>query len=73
MGFHVWKKIFAHILRHYGYLEDYDTICVLVDARNLAEHQGLETAIPRLGAVALTVVVAGRPIPAGGCTQRLPA
>ena len=37
--FPVWKKMFAHILRTCGYLENYDTIYVLVDTRNLADHQ----------------------------------
>ena len=35
------------ILRDCGYLEDYDTIYVLVDARNLADHTpGLHTGEP---------------------------
>jgi len=46
MGLTVWKKIFAHILRNCGYLEDYDTIYVLVDTRNLADHQTHNPGLP---------------------------
>ena len=53
MGFPVWKKIFAHILRHCGYLVDYDTIYVLVDTRNLAEHQTPDPGLPHWPAAAL--------------------
>jgi len=45
-GFPVWKKIFAHILRACGYLEDYDTIYVLVDTRNLADHTTRDPGLP---------------------------
>ena len=45
-GFPVWKKIFAHILRACGYLEDFDTIYVLVDTRNLADHATRDPGLP---------------------------
>ena len=51
-GFPVWNKIFAHILRHCGYLEDYDTIYMLVDTRNLAEHQIHNSGLPHWPAAA---------------------
>jgi len=45
-GFPVWKKIFAHILHTCGYLEDYDTIYVLVDTRNLADRKTRNPGLP---------------------------
>ena len=51
-GFPVWKKIFAHILRACGYLEDYDTIYVLVDTRNLADHATRDPGLPHWPAAA---------------------
>lgn len=45
-GFPEWKKIFAHILRNCGYLEDYDNIYVLFDTRNLADHQTGNPGLP---------------------------
>ena len=52
-GYPVWKKVFAHILRACGYLEDYDTIYVLVDTRNLADHTTRDPGLPHwLAAVA---------------------
>ena len=37
-GYPVWKNKFLYILRDCGYLEDYDTVYVMVDTRNLADH-----------------------------------
>ena len=45
-GFPVWKQIFAYILRTRGYLQDYDTIYVLVDTRNLADHKTSNPGLP---------------------------
>jgi len=42
----VWKKIFSYILRECGYLEDYDTIYVLVDTRNLADRTTRDPGLP---------------------------
>ena len=41
-GYPVWK----YILRDCGYLEDYDTIYVLVDTRNLADHTTRDPGLP---------------------------
>ena len=41
-----FPKIFAHILRACGYLEDFDTIYVLVDTRNLADHATRDPGLP---------------------------
>ena len=45
-GFPEWKKIFAFILRDCGYLVDYDTIYVLVDTRDLANHEVRDPSLP---------------------------
>ena len=50
-GYPVWKKIFSYILRGCGYLEDYDTIYVLVDIRNLADHTTRDPGLPHWPAV----------------------
>ena len=51
-GFPEWKKIFAYILRDCGYLVDYDTIYVLVDTRDLANHKVLDPSLPHWQAAA---------------------
>ena len=45
-GFPVWKKIFSYILRDCGYLVDYDTVYVMVDTRNLADHAARDPGLP---------------------------
>ena len=45
-GYPVWKNRFSYILRDCGYLEDYDTIYVLVDTRNLADHTTRDPGLP---------------------------
>ena len=45
-GFPVWKKIFSYILRDCGYLVDYDTVYVLVDTRDLADHAARDPGLP---------------------------
>ena len=45
-GFPEWKKIFAFILRDCGYLVDYDTIYVLVDTLDLANHEVRDPSLP---------------------------
>ena len=45
-GFPEWKKIFAYILRDCGYLVDYDTVYVLVDTRDLANHVVRDPSLP---------------------------
>ena len=44
--FPVWKKIFVHILGTCGHLQDYETIYVLVDTRNLADHKTRNPGLP---------------------------
>ena len=45
-GYPVWKNIFLYILRDCGYLEDYDTVYVMVDTRNLADHTSRDPGLP---------------------------
>ena len=45
-GFPEWKKTFSYILRDCGYLVDYDTVCVLVDTRDLADHAARDPGLP---------------------------
>ena len=45
-GFPVWKKIFSYILGDCGYLVDYDTVYVLVDTRDLANHAARDPGLP---------------------------
>ena len=45
-GFPEWKKIFSYILRDCGYLVDYDTVYVLVDTRDLADHAARDPSLP---------------------------
>ena len=45
-GFPVWKKKFSYILRDCGYLVDYDTVYVMVDTRNLADHAARDPGLP---------------------------
>ena len=45
-GFPEWKKIFSYILRDCGYLVDYDTVYVLVDTRDLANHAVRDPGLP---------------------------
>ena len=53
------KNIFSYILRDCGYLEDYDTIYVLVDTRNLADHTTRDPGLPHLQMA----------LPPGYCTE----
>ena len=45
-GLPEWKKIFSYILRDCGYLVDYDTVYVLVDTRDLANHAVRDPGLP---------------------------
>ena len=45
-GFPEWKKIFSYILRDCGYLVEYDTVYVLVDTRDLADHTARDPGLP---------------------------
>ena len=45
-GFPEWKMIFSYILRDCGYLVDYDTVYVLVDTRDLADHAARDPGLP---------------------------
>ena len=56
----MWKKIFSYIIRDCGYLVDYDTVYVLVDTRNLADHAARDPGLPHWqAAVACSLV--GKP------------
>ena len=45
-GYPGWKNIFTYILRKCGYLADYDTVYVMVDTRNLADHTARDPGLP---------------------------
>ena len=47
-----WEAIFEYILRQCGYLLEFDTVYVMVDNRNLAEHKRQDPALPHWPAAA---------------------
>lgn len=51
-GFPNWEKIFTHILRHCAYLQSYDAVYVLVDTRDLTQHQQPADSLPHWPAAA---------------------
>lgn len=51
-GFPHWGKIFSHILRHCAYLQEYDAVYVLVDTRDLTQHQQPDASLPHWPAAA---------------------
>ena len=46
IGHPIWNAIFCHILKHCGYLVEFDTVYVMVDARNLAAHSTPQQGLP---------------------------
>ena len=42
-----WELIFEHVLRQCGYLRDFHTVYVMVDNRDLANHQRQDPSLPR--------------------------
>ena len=47
-----WEAIFEYILRQCGYLLEFDTVYVMVDNRNLAEHKRQDPSLPHWPAAA---------------------
>ena len=47
-----WEAIFEYILRQCGYLLEFDTVYVVVDNRNLAEHKRQDPSLPHWPAAA---------------------
>ena len=41
-----WELIFEHVLRQCGYLSDFHTVYVMVDNRDLANHQRQDPSLP---------------------------
>ena len=47
-----WELIFEHVLRQCGYLRDFHTVYVMVDNRDLANHQRQDPSLPHWPAAA---------------------
>ena len=47
-----WELIFEHVLRQCGYLSDFHTVYVMVDNRDLANHQRQDPSLPHWPAAA---------------------
>ena len=47
-----WELIFEHVLRQCGYLTDFHTVYVMVDNRDLANHQRQDPSLPHWPAAA---------------------
>ena len=47
-----WELIFEHVLRQCGYLADFHTVYVMVDNRDLANHQRQDPSLPHWPAAA---------------------
>ena len=47
-----WEVIFEHVLRQCGYLTDFHTVYVMVDNRDLANHQRQDPSLPHWPAAA---------------------
>ena len=52
---------YFHILRDCGYLVDYDTVYVLVDTRDLADHAARDPGLPHWQAAVAWFTLVGKP------------